>query len=69
MRTVCTQPLPQEVRTTSCAALRYRIAGSRPQEVTACPATEDCDQTPFGPEPLPSESGSARAHMFRAVMP
>ena len=54
---------------TLCSALRCRIAGSRPREVTACPATEDCDQTPSGPEPLPDDLGSARAHMFRAVMP
>lgn len=35
--------LPQEVRTTLCAARRYRIAGPRPQEVPARPAVEGRD--------------------------
>ena len=48
--------LPQEVVMALCAARRCRIAGPRPQEVTACPATEDGDRTPSGPNPLPGES-------------
>ena len=45
LRQVCQKPLPQEVGMTLCSALRCRIAGPRLQEVTACPATEDRDQT------------------------
>lgn len=63
------KPLPQEVGTTSCAARRFRNAGPRPQEITACPATEDRDRTPSRPELLPDEFCSVRAQTCRAVMP